>query len=346
MPTLNPFETDAFNMASLTQAINLLPNNYGRLNELNLMPGRGVPTRTIIVEEKNGVLNLLPTMPPGSPGTVGSRGLRTVRSFVIPHIPHDDVILPEDYEGIRAFGSESEMETLAKIVNDKLQTMRNKHAITLEWLRMGALKGIILDADGSILYNLYTEFEITQKVVDFALDSSDTEVLTKCMDVTRHIEDNLKGEVMTGVRALCSASFFDALVTHPKVQDAYKYHQEAASRLGEDHRKGFTFGGITFEEYRGQATDPDGNTHKFIADDEAHAFPMGTMQTFETLFAPADFVETANTLGRELYAKQEMRKFGRGIDLHTQSNPLPICYRPGVLVKLTGRTGKADDLIR
>jgi hypothetical protein len=36
-----------------------------------------------------------------------------------------------------------------------------------------------------------------------------------------------------------------------------------------------------------------------------------------------------------LYAKQEPRKFGRGTDLHTQSNPLPICLRPEVLVKGT-----------
>ncbi|HNN17418.1 MAG TPA: major capsid protein, partial [Giesbergeria sp.] len=36
-----------------------------------------------------------------------------------------------------------------------------------------------------------------------------------------------------------------------------------------------------------------------------------------------------------LYAKQEPRKFDRGTDLHTQSNPLPMCHRPGVLVKLT-----------
>lgn len=93
--------------------------------------------------------------------------------------------------------------------------------------------------------------------------------------------------------------------------------------------------GIIFEEYRGQARDADGTVRKFIADDEAHAFPMGTMDAFETLFAPADFVETTNTMGLELYAKQEIRKFGRGVDLHTQSNPLPICYRPGVLVKLT-----------
>ena len=335
MPMINPFETDAFNMVSLTQAVNLLPNNYGRLRELNLMPGKGIRTRSVLVEERNGVLNLLPTQPPGSPGTVGRRGKRKVRSFTAPHIPHDDVILPAEYEGIRAFGSENEMEALAQVVNDHLQAMRNKHAITLEHLRMGALKGIILDADGSTLFNLYTEFGITQKTINFSLTTSSTKVRTKCLAVSRHIEDNLKGEVMDGVRVLCSEEFFEALIDHPEVQKAYQNYQEAADRLGGDPRKGFEFGGLVFEEYRGRATDPDGQERRFIAANEAHAFPTGTMETFETLFAPADFVETTNTLGQELYAKQELRKFGRGVDLHTQSNPLPICYRPGVLVKLT-----------
>ena len=51
--------------------------------------------------------------------------------------------------------------------------------------------------------------------------------------------------------------------------------------------------------------------------------------------APADFNETANTLGQPLYAKHEPRKFERVTDLHNQSNPFPMCHRPGVLVKLT-----------
>ena len=41
-----------------------------------------------------------------------------------------------------------------------------------------------------------------------------------------------------------------------------------------------------------------------------------------------------NTIGQPLYAKQEPRKLDRGTDLHTQSNPLPMCHRPGVLIKL------------
>ena len=72
----NPFSNPAFSMAALTAAINILPNRYGRLEELNLMPSKPVRQRQIVVEEMNGVLNLLPTLPPGSPGTVGVRGKR------------------------------------------------------------------------------------------------------------------------------------------------------------------------------------------------------------------------------------------------------------------------------
>ncbi len=332
MPVINPFETDAFSMAALTAAINKLPNRYGRLEQMNLMPAEGVRTRTILIEELNGVLNLLPTRPLGAPASLGAAGKRKVRSFVIPHIPHEDVVLPEEVQGLRAFGSETELGALAALVAQKLQNMRNKHAITLEHLRMGALKGVILDADGSVLYDLYSEFGITPKVVNFALTTASTEVLLKCLEVKRHIEDNLRGEFMSGIHCLCSPGFYDALTTHAKVKEAFMYFQRS-QQLGNDYRTGFTFGGITFEEYRGEATDAAGNVRKFIADDEAHFFPLGTASTFRTYFAPADFNETANTLGLPLYAKQEPRKFGRGTDLHSQSNPLPLVLRPEVLVR-------------
>ncbi len=334
MSMLNPFATDAFNMVALTAAINKIPNNYGRLEQLNLMPPEGVRTRTILIEEMSGVLNLLPTMPIGAPGTLGITGKRKVRSFVIPHIPHDDVVLPEEVQGIRAFGSENEVEALSNLIARKLQNMRNKHAITLEHLRMGALKGVILDADGSTLYDLYSEFGISAKSVNFALSTTTTEVLLKVLEVKRHIEDNLRGEFMTGIMCLCSQGFFDALTTHGKVKEAYARWQQGQI-LFTDNRTNFTFGGITFEEYRGQATDAAGNVRKFVADDEAHFFPLGTASTFRTHFAPADFNETANTLGLPLYAKQAPRKFERGTDLHTQQNPLPLCLRPECLVRGT-----------
>ncbi len=332
---LDPFKSnDVFNLTTLTEAINILPNQYGKIGQMGLMPNKGIRTRSIVVEERNGSLNLLPTQQPGGPAYVADRAKRKVRSFAIPHIPYDDLIMPEEIQGIRAFGAESEMQTIANVVNDHLQMMKNKHAITLEHLRMGALKGIILDADGSTLYDLYTEFGITQKTVSFALGTPTTDVKSKCLEVLRYLEDNLKGEYMNGVHALVSSEFFDALTSHKTVKEAYERWQDGAA-FREDMRSGFTYGGITFEEYRGQATDKDGTVRRFIAANEGHVFPLGTSQTFRTYFAPADFNETVNTIGQPLYAKQMACDFERGVRLHTQSNPLPMCLRPSILVKLT-----------
>ena len=334
----NPFQNPGFSMASLTAAINLIPNRYGRLEELNLFPTKPVRTRSVVIESRNGTLNLLPSLPVGSAATQNKHDKRQLNSFVIPHIPLEDVVLPEEIQGVRAFGSETEMETVAQVLAQHLESMRNKHAITLEHLRMGALKGVILDADGSVLHNLFDVFKLTPTTVNFQLTADGTKVRNKCSDVVRSITENLRGEFMTGVRCLCSPSFFAKLTEHANVVKAYENYAQGAM-LRDDVRNGFAFGGIVFEEYVGKASYLDGagttQTRDFSADGEAHAFPLGTVDTFATYFAPADFNETVNTLGQPIYAKQEPRKFDRGTDLHTQSNPLPLCHRPGVLVKLT-----------
>lgn len=335
MPLQDPFSSPAFNQTELVAAINIIPNQWGRIAQLGLFPDRGIRTRVMMVEERNGVLNLLQTQPPGAPGTQGRNSTRGVRGFKVPHIPHDDAVMPEDVQGIRAFGSTTEAEQIATIVNDRLTTMRGKHDITREHLRMGALHGLIKDADGSTLYNLFTEFGVSELSVDFVLGTSTTNIGAKCREVVRHIEDNLLGEVMTTVHALVSQEFYDKLIVHARVEAAFANWAAAQERIGGDLRKGFAFAGIMFEEYRGQATDKDGNVRRFIASGEGRAFPLGTQNTFFTANAPGDFNETVNTLGLPYYAKSEPRKFGRGVDLHTQSNPLPLCCRPAVCVKLT-----------
>jgi hypothetical protein len=67
---------------------------------------------------------------------------------------------------------------------------------------------------------------------------------------------------------------------------------------------------------------------------KAYFFPVGVPGLFRQYNAPADFVETANTIGLPRYAKQAVdQQFARWVMLHVQSNPLPICTRPRVLIK-------------
>lgn len=336
MPMIDPFAGSGFSLTTLTNAINRLPNRYGRLEELGLFPVKGVTTRSIDVEEKQGILNLIPTKPWGGVATSNLSGKRTLRSFLIPHMPIEDIVMAGDVQGIRSFGSENTTDTVASKVSEKLQEMKDKVDQTLEYRRFGALKGNILDGDGStVLYNLYTEFGITQKTTDFVLGTTTTDVRAKCAEVKRWIEDHLYGERMTEVRVLVSEEFYDKFVSHANVKAAFQNWQAAQERLGGDLRNGFTFGGLTFEEYRARTTASDGTTTvRYIAANDGHAFPLGTNNAFATYAAPADFIETVNTVGLPYYVKSAPMKYDRGMEMHMQSNLLPLSMRPDLLVRV------------
>ena len=330
---LNPFDPTGFTLAAMTAAIRKLPNMYNRVS--GLFPERSINQLTALVEQSNGTLNIIRSRPRGAAADKMIADKRALRSFVIPHIPVMDVVLPDEIQGVRAFGSEDSAETQANIVAAKLQKMKNAIDQSREFLACGALKGIVLDADGLILYNLYNEFGITAKTVPFILGTATTVVLTKCLEVVRHIEQNLKGERMTGVRCLCASNFYDSLTTHPEVEKAFANYQALNQNLASDYRRGFNFGGITFEEYPATWTDHDGTSRVAITTATGICFPEGTGGTFETIVAPGNFIETVNTMGQPYYAKMEERKMGQGYDLWAEANVLPICKRPEVLVTVT-----------
>jgi hypothetical protein len=318
-----------FSQAELTAAINKIPVQWGSVSNLGLFKDRGTRTNQIIVEDRQGTLGVLPSHAWGGSGTVNEVDTRHTYAFAIPQTVHNDMLLPSDVMGIRGFGTEA-LATMAQELAYRLQRMKAKHDITLEHKRINALKGRVLNADGtSVIVDLFGSFGITQQTVNFNLDVATTKVLDKCAEVRNIIEDNLMGDSMTSIRVLVSPEFYSVFIAHANVTKAYAGYVDAANRLGEDNRQGFTFGGITFQEYRGGV-----NGNRFITAGEGHAFPEGTLDTFATYFAPADFNETVNTMGRAFYAKQWEAEGGRGIVLHTQCNSLPICHQPAVLVKV------------
>ena len=333
---INPFDSAGYTIGYMTEAINILPNTYGRINELGLFVPRPVTTTAVIVERQSRVLNLLPTVRRGGPATKGNRSNRDMRAFVVPHIPHDDEVLPEDLQGIREFGSEDGLMRLETLMTDKLTTMRTKHGQTLEYMRLNALKGVLKDGAGVTIYDWHAEFGFTKKVVDFVLGTASTDVDKKIMEVSRHMEDNLTGEVMSGIQALVSPSFFDKLISHPNVRAAYSQYASRQEPLREDVRRRFVHKGMVFEEYNASFTLADETTvERAIADDYGIAFPLGTRETFRTYYAPANFLETVNRPGTtEVYAKQILRPDGRAIDLLSESNPLPMVRRPNMLVEI------------
>lgn len=334
---LDIFSGSAFDVMSLTDSINRIPYKPSRIGKMGLFESKGVISTMVAVEEKDGVLSLLPTKARGGIPSVAAAEGRTVRNFVVPHIPLDATVRADEVQGIRAFGSDDALQGVAQVVNDKIASMRQSHEVTLEYHRLGAIKGLVLDADGTtVIHNMFTEFGCTQSVISegvhnnaFDFTAATPAVKATCMEIVREIEANLGGMPYDHIHAFCDATFFDALTNEAGVVAAYARWEDGRA-LRDDMRKGFTYAEITFEEYRGGI-----GTVPFIEAGYAYFFPVGVPGLFTTAFAPADFIETVNTVGKPLYAKQQVMDFDKGIMIATQSNPLCLCTRPMALIRMT-----------
>lgn len=330
MLTLDVFKGDGFSMMELTASVNKMPYVPGRLGKLGLFTSQPQHTRIASIEEEGGILNLIPTTPYGAPPTKSSNAKRKLRYLEIPRRSKEAEVQAGELIGLRAFGK-TELETAKDYGDKKLVKLTADHDATQEYSRIGAVKGVILDADGATtLYNLFTEFGVTQTTVDFVLGTSTTEMLPKCLAVKRAIEDELGLAMYDHIHVICGKTWFEKFTTHPVVKDAYHRYQDSA-KLRSDNREGFEFGGIVFEEYRGSV-----GGVSFVADSEAHAFPVGVPGLFLSVFAPGDFMEAAGTLALPRYAKTAFdTEYNRWMKFLVESNYIDICTRPKALVKLT-----------
>ncbi len=334
MGALDIFRSDAFSVTSLTDAINKVPFQPGQVMGLGLFQEQGIATTSVMIEEKDGILYLVPNTPRGAGAKQNETGKRKARSLVIPHLPVFDKIMADEIQGVRAFGSDNQLESVQTVVDGRIMTMSNSLDATIEHLALGAIKGQILDSDGSsVIYDLFTEFGVSQETeVDFDLDNATPAagaLRKKCAGVLRAISTNLGAATVRSAHAFCGAAFFDDLIAHAEVRDTYLAQQEAAQLRGGYYGERFMFGGIVWEEYRGSIGGVD-----FINTDKCHVFPVGVPGLFKLYYGPADYMETVNTIGLPKYMKQAAdERFNKFVDLEAQSNPLPICTQPKALIK-------------
>lgn len=333
MPTLDIFNDDAFSLSSMTAKVNKLPYVPGQVSKSKLFAEDGVATLTVMVESRDGKLSLIEPSPRGGPGENVLKDKSELRSFVIPHYQRDDAIMADEVQGVRAFGTETELQTVEETVNAKMERHTRDLDSTLEFSRIGAVKGIVLSKSGATLSNLYTEFGIAAAPdYNFALDNANTLVRQKSEELVIMIEDELEAPY-TGIHAWCGKDFWQSLVNHKSVRETYLYAQKVNEQL-QRSTDTIEIGGITYERYRtGKKATAAAGGNAFIAANECRVVPMGVPDLFITRFAPADYMETVNTKGLPRYAKQFRMKNDKGVELEVQSNHISLCTQPNVLRK-------------
>lgn len=316
---------------SLTADINNLPHTPTRIGDMRLFEESGIDTTVALIGIDGHTLTLVPNVPRGAPSQPKALTAKNAKPFMVPHLPQRSTVMADSLQGARSFGvaGSSEPEAAAARITALNVVHRRDLDFTVEYHRLGAIKGTILDADGSTITDLYSEFNVAQPTQAMVLGTDATKVRTNVMAAKRKVETALGGVRPAGFHAFVGSSFMDKLVDHPNVIKAYERWQEGA-KLRSDNRSGFEFGGVVFEEYVGSY----GGT-QLIAAEEGYLFPIGVPGMFITRYAPADYIETVNTMGLPYYSKTHPMDFNKGVMLESQSNPLNLNTRPGAVVKLT-----------
>lgn len=334
MASMDVFSSNAFSLIQLTNAMELAPHKPRMLESLGLFKEIPIYGDVAWIDKKNNRLRILNTAVRGTVMDVRSAPTREAVPFKVPHVPYHQTIIADDIMKMRKFGSESELETIASYVNDQLKGMKQDHEVTWEWHRIGALKGIILDGDGTrIIHNLFTAFGFSQTVMNWY---SNDDLHSHYTTIIRTLGDLLGDEGYTGIIALCGNTYFDKLTAHPTLYAAYDRWRNGeylrVSHLAPQWfaaaAAGFMYQNILFINFRGKVGDLT-----FVEDNAAYFIPQGLDELFEAVIAPADYTETVNTKGRKYYARQEPLRFNKGVELETQSNVLHICKRPDIIIK-------------
>lgn len=327
---LDVFKGDAFTLSALLDAIKNIDYKPGFLGSLGLFKGQGIRTRTVQVESDSETLSLIQTSQIGAPPQQLSATKRTVRNFSTVRLAKASTIKAEELQGIRAFGSETELQQVQAEVARRLARLKNDLELTQEYHRLGAVQGILADADGSTLTNFYTEFGVaqdTEESINFGtLTAGQVRPLFEA--IVRDIKRSAKGLIINRIVALVGDDFWDGLVNHAEVRATY-LNQVAAQELRNPTAwSTFNFAGITFVNYQGT----DDNSTVAIGAKKAKFFPDAD-GLFEAVYGPAEFLDAVGRPGEEFTPLVLPDPSGRNafVSVELYSYPLFMCKRPGVL---------------
>lgn len=332
MASMDIFSGNAFRMTTLTAALNRAPYMPTFLGSQNLFEPKPVRTVSIAIEQKNGVLSVIQTSERGAPLDQAAVEKRDIRDFRTVRIAKGDTLHAYEIEGIRAFGTESELAQVQAEVAERLNNLNRDVELTFERMRLGAIQGTVLDADNSVIRNWYTEWNISQPAeLDFELDNADTDVRGKCSQVIRAVARAAAGawvDGVTRVHALAGDEFFDSLIAHPHVRDTWLNQVAAAELRGEAAFGSLDFGGIVFHNYRGT----DDNSTVAVPSTQCKFYPVRAPGVFQVAQSPAETFDFVNTPGQRVYAMLVADKDRNAwVKPEVYAYPLFICTRPGML---------------
>lgn len=342
-----------FGVFSLSEAIIKWPAHFGLLSNFESLFGmplfgeKGIPETVVRVDTKGKDLFIVPSSPRGSPGTKDTTDARGLKIFPTFRHQLDATLLADEFQNVRAWGTDGQLDTIEERIIEKQFDLQRKQLQTLEYLRWGALRGNVYDADGTtVLYNTFDMMGETQKTIDFNLGGAGDVIQAGTDELLDHMELEGGGEPIQGVLIVTSPGYHTKLMNNASFNKAYTYFANSTfNPLRQNMRQVFEHKGLYYLRHIGRAKFRNANgttvTNMFIPDGEAIAIPLGTQQVFRTFFAPADRIETVNTVNEwenRLYSWLEVMKGNKGFEVYSQQNPLNLVMKPRLVPRIISST--------
>jgi hypothetical protein len=335
MADMSIFDEDEFTLTSLTSLANQEAPVPGQVGAAFDFEEEGITTTSIKIETRGSSLALVEPTPRGGPGEVIDHEGRGLRTFEATHLQRDESVYADEVQGVRATGSATEAETLQSLTDRKMTRHFRDFDLTTEWMRLGALCGKIVSGKGLTILDLYREFDlIAPDPIVFDLASATYKVRRGADTVRMGMEDDLDAPAYGSVVALCGAEFFQSLIDHPEVRATF-LNTAAAVELRGQLPDRFSYGGITWERYRASAKARAAVGGSFIPADEARLGFTGVAGLWLSRYAPADYLDTVNTVGVPRYVREmDEERTAKRAKFEVQSNPIILCTQPKTLRRL------------
>jgi len=336
------FDGDAFTGAAMIRGFEkrtYIPNG---LDEVIGFEPRPVDKDTVYIGQKVRTNGLIQTTQRGAPIEMRDRPEKNYRPIQIPRIAEGDQLFAHELTDMIPLDEEDEETMVATRIAEMQEDLVGDVEMTEEHMRLGALNGVLLDADGSTIVDYFDEFGIVPAApVDLTLDNAAMTIGELREKVGTLLTIPITRGAGTGtaarlrIRALCGDAFWYALTGHPAVAKTYEGYAAAAALRDDQTWSTFNFAGVTWYHYRGT----DDGTTIAINTNQAKVFPHGLPGMFQHVMGP--FQESLNTAyrgrGRRYFPFLERDKSEKQqwVQPEIYAYPLFVNARPDLVLTAT-----------
>lgn len=346
--------TNGNRMVDWSDEIKEVPNQYGLLNGSALFTGRGVSGESVLFDRTDDSIQLLGDSDRRGAAPSKEKGERSETfALPLPYFNVTDRVVGTDIQGARKIGTPDEVAVAAEIIADKMQSMRMSADLTREYMKVQAIKGKTVTPSGTVLADMFAQFGLSRDdfKIDFDLGTAGTDVGAKVSQLKRAVAKGAKaGGALGRIEVMCSPEFFDKLVSHVSVEEAFKYYTSTVNPLRDDLQRmekwgvvdTFMFKGVMFYAYDAEFILPTGATERAISasteTEGGYSIVTGMPNTYRAAFGPANTISGANKQGQEMYFYEYPDPRDKFVELELEMAPLYWLTKPQLSYKLVSST--------